>query len=416
MESELDSSHSAALDDPQRLTVALEESGWKFAGGRRGQYARLQEPGGQSLRHAQSLIIPLDTQAVEYREDMLAVLSFLSTGPWMDLWTRQIAPKLTLGAMDIIKLRKEVGAPSGLIPWRVGEDFILSARNILVAGAKAYMSKERQYRNRHGQFANRYLDSVMMGQTEPGSYILSAYTPTAHEVPLRSEVVSRETLGLPNVEFVYTRDVTNSILDSIEAVAEGLEHYRHRASDAGFIDGVQRGVSYELTKSLAEMVTGAEESDISFELSRSTESGSSDIVRSEFLFRPSDSEVLYRVAKRFLDEESKRGKSSVIGTVHLLSRKESEAPGTVGIDVWSGAGIKKVRVKIGTLEEYHEAVVAHDSEIPVEVIGHLEREGNIWRMLDAALRLYEGPVGRPQTRSPEDGRAASEGDRDPKLF
>ncbi|MBF6322348.1 hypothetical protein [Nocardia cyriacigeorgica] len=402
MESDLDSSQLAAFEDPQRLTIALEEHGWKFAGGRRGEYATLQEPGDLSSRHARSLVIPLDKESPEYREDMLSILSFLSGGNWIDLWTRKIAPKLTLGAMDIIKLRKEVGAPAGLIPWRVGEDFVLSARNIIVAGAKSYMSKERQYRNRHGQFANRYLESVMMGQTEPGSYILSAYTPTSHQVPLRSEAVSRDTLGLPNIDFVYTSEVTNSIVSSIEAVTEALEHYRRRGSDSGFSEGVSRGISYELTRSLAEVVAGAEESDISFELSRSPERPSTEAVHAEFLFRPSDAEVLNRVAERFLKEESQRGKTSVIGTVHLLSRKERDSPGTVGIEVWSGADVKRVRVTIETIPEYHEAVIAHDSNEPVEVVGYLERDGNIWRLNDASLARYKGFV----SRGPDDSEGS----------
>lgn len=387
MESSLDLPERSALEDPQRLTVALEQSGWQYAGGRRGEYARLREPGEGNPRHTQSIIIPLDTEADEYREDMLAILQLLSSGTWMDAWIRQISPKLSLGTMDVIRLRKEVGTPSGLIPWRVGEDFVLNSRNILMAGAKTYMAKERQFRNRFGQFANRFLDTVMMGQTEPGSYILSAYTPTSEEVPLRS--VSAESIGIPNIDFVYTRDVMNAIVTSLDAVSEALEHYRRRSSMSGFSDGVRRGVSYELTKSLSLIAANADESDITFELSRSSDRGSPEVVRREFLFRPSDSGVLNRASVRLLEEDSMRTKATIIGKVHLLSRRESEEPGTVGIEVWSGADINKVRVKVDSNQEYHDAIVAHDNETPVIVTGNLEREGNLWRMYNAALNPYQ---------------------------
>lgn len=323
MEYDLDLPERTALQDPRRLTVALEQSGWHYAGGRRGEYTRLREPGNGSSRNSQSIVVPLDTQAVEFREDMIAVLRLLSQGSWVDSWIRQISPKLSLGKMDIIRLRKETGAPSGLIPWKVGEDFVVSARSILISGAKSYMEKQRQFRNRYGQFANRFLETIMMGQTEPGSYILSAYAPTAEEVPLHS--TSADTLGLQNVDFAYTRDVTNAIIQSLDAVAEALEHYHRRSSLAAFSDGVRRGISYELTKSLSLAIADADESDITFELSRGDDLGHTEQpLRHEFLYRPSDAGVLNRAATRLLEEDTASTKVTVTGKVHLLSRQDAE--------------------------------------------------------------------------------------------
>ncbi|MGY1867309.1 hypothetical protein ACW9HK_19645 [Nocardia gipuzkoensis] len=388
MESELAPSERTALNDPQRLTLALEQIGWQYAGGRTGEYARLREPGEDSGRNSQMVIIPLDTEASEYQDDMRAVLEFLTSGPWIDSWTRKISPQLTLGTMDVMRLRKETGTPSGLIPWRVGEEFVVAARSVLVAGAKTYMGPARQYRNRYGRFANRFLDTVMMGQTEPGSYVLSAYAPTSAEVPLHSEP-TEEGRGLPNIDFAYSRDVTNAIVSSLEAVTDALEHYRRRASMSGFYESVERGVSYELTKSLSTVVAGSNESDISFELTRETNGVRAEVTRKEFLFQPADAGVLHQASTWLLTDRPAR-KTTIIGTVHLLSRREAEEPGTVGIDVVRGAEARKVRVTITDVAEYHYAVLAHEDETFVIVTGNLEREGNLWRMYNANLNPYRG--------------------------
>ncbi|WP_157228631.1 hypothetical protein [Nocardia brevicatena] len=383
MDSDLQADEAAALRNPQRLTVALEEIGWQYAGGRRGEYARLREPG-EASRHSQMVIVPLDTSSPSYVEDMLGVVRFLSQGHWLQAWRRGVSPRLSMGEMDVLKLRKETGAPPGLIPWREGEEFVMSARNILLSGAKTFREKRRHYRNLYGQFANRFLDAVMMGQTEPGSYVISAYTPISEAIPLQA--LKADTIGFPNVDFVYTRDITESVISSIEAVSDALSHFRSHANLDGFIEGVSGGISYELTKALSIVTASATEANIKFELART----GIDVTRveKEYVFEAEDSTILSRVSARFLEDESERAPETIVGKVRLLSRAESDQPGTVGIDIFHGHEANKVRVTIDQVDQYHAALVAHEDGTFVEVTGNMEREGNLWRMYNAELRPY----------------------------
>jgi len=233
--------------DPTRLTLLLEDAGWRLVGGRPGIYNRFAAPGQASGRHG-SLVVPLDPSAPEFEELMLAALSELAAPAYRDIWQRVIAPRLATEAADRLRFAKESPAPSGLIAWREGEELIESARSTLVAGAKSYMGPERHHGNRHGKFARRYLDTVLMGQTAAGSYVVTAFAPANVAVPLKGGQF--EGFGLEGMDIARARQVTLAVVRAVEAVTEALHHYRATGSFSGFDEGVELGVSYEMAAAL----------------------------------------------------------------------------------------------------------------------------------------------------------------------
>lgn len=222
---------SARTVNAQRLTVLLKEAGWRLVGGRRGIYNRLAPPGSEPDLSG-SLVVPLDSSAPEYYELMHAALSLLSSPQYYDLWQRDISPRLSAESTDEFRFRKDSAAPSGLISWKQGEGLIESARATLVAGAKSFMEPGRRYyNNRHGQFANRYLDTVLMGQTAAGSYVITAYAPANISVPLKGS--QSQVLGLEGVDLTPARQVSTAIIKAVEATVEALEHHRATGSLSG---------------------------------------------------------------------------------------------------------------------------------------------------------------------------------------
>src|SRR6185437_7295056 len=83
--------------DPAKLTELLEDVGWKISGGREGSYSRLAPPI-EAVFVPQSLLIPLDRTAPEFKEIMKAALLQLSQD--RDLWARTIYPRLAVGVSD----------------------------------------------------------------------------------------------------------------------------------------------------------------------------------------------------------------------------------------------------------------------------------------------------------------------------
>ncbi|MEU9159059.1 hypothetical protein AB0D29_02055 [Streptomyces sp. NPDC048424] len=372
--------------DPGKLGALLEEAGWQRIGGRRGIYSRYSPPNLTDSWLNSSLMLPLDEGAPEFRDAMQSALLQLSQD--RDFWIRFIYPRLIVEASDEFRFRKESSAPSGFISWKSGERLVESARRTLVAGAKSYMGPGRHYVNKHGRFAHRYLDQVLMGQSAPGSYIITAYAPPNAGVPL-SASVDAPPFALPELGLASVRDVSQAVVRAVQATVEALDHYRSNGSLAGFEAGVLQGVSYEMTNAIIGIAENSDGADISVDWDPVMPIPSG--LDSRFEFLGSDVEPLNRAAVKLATDESSH-LSRLIGRVHLLAKKQAGSPGVFGIESLTSGRARKVRVRLADEEEYHEAVRAHEEDLALEVSGRLEKEGNLSWLYDATVIRTLGPL------------------------
>jgi hypothetical protein len=372
--------------DPNRLRVVLKDLGWQNVGGREGVYARYAPPRqGGSSQGTPSVLIPLDQRATDYRLLMHSALRQLAHR--RDFWLRSLYPRLALSSSDEFRFRKESNAPSGLISWRSGERLIESARRTLLAGAKYYLGPERHFVNRHGRFASRYLDHVMMGQTAPGSYIVTALAPPDDQVSLKPSTDSLPSAWDPGS--IRLRTVNEAVAHAVGATVEALDHYRSSGSLSGFESGVVDGVSYEMTHAILGIATNADEADITIEWDKASTTPTG--VESHFEFRASDVPTLAQAAIRLAEDQSS-SQVSIIGRVHLLAKKQAGSAGVFGVDSLQSAGPRKVRVRLADDEDYHEAIRAHEEDLAIQVSGRLEKEGNLSWLYDATVIRTLGPL------------------------
>ncbi|MGW4300785.1 hypothetical protein ACWEHT_13520 [Streptomyces sp. NPDC004646] len=372
--------------DPKKLENVLKDLGWHKVGGRVGIYARYAPPSdGESPMEAPSVVIPTNEAASDYR--LLMHSALLQLSQQRDFWTRSLYPRIALSSSDEFRFRKESSAPSGLISWRSGERLIESARRTLLAGAKYYLGPERHFVNRHGKFASRYLDHVMMGQTAPGSYIVTALAPPDDQLPLKQSSNTLPSAWDPGA--IRLRTVNEAVAQAVGATMEALHHYRSSGSLAGFEIGVVDGVSYEMTNAILGIAANADEADITIEWDKS--SGSPTGVENHFEFNSSDVPTLTQAAIK-LSEDQFTAQISVIGRVHLLAKKQVGSPGVFGVDSLQSNGPRKVRVRLADDEDYHEAIRAHEEDLAIQVSGRLEKEGNLSWLYDATVIRTLGPL------------------------
>jgi hypothetical protein len=374
------------LIDPERLKLVLQESGWKIAGQRANIYVRLLPP----EEEKQTVLVPLDRQAPEYIEAMRAALAHIAHFVTRDSWMSNVSARLITEPADSFRFRAESAAPSGLISWNHGERLITSSRRILAAGAKTNIEHLKYFGNRYGRFANRYLDSVLMGQTAPGSYIVTAFTPVNGSIQVSSAREDSESMFPVATESVSTRSIGISMMTAAMATKEAVDHYRSRASLAGFEDLVSLGISYEMTTALSDLVRESDGADITVEWDPVLEAPGK-VLPDQIEFLPSDAEVLTKASVQLAASAQPATEITVMGRVHLLTQREAGGPGVIGIENLSTSKPKRLRVHLND-EDYHAALRAHDRNDAIVVQGQVEREGNLHWIYNGRLITVLGPV------------------------
>ena len=372
-----DLSSMAESTQPHRLLTLMRGTGWHDVGHRPNSYTRLQRTS-EASHQGTSVIVPLDRDANDFSILMTAALETIRR-MWPTTWQRSIEPFLGLEAADVFNFRKETTAPRGLIAWNEGRDLIESARMTLVAGAKFYLEPSRHFSNRFGQFANRYVDQILMGQSGTGSYIVTAVAPAEAQVPIGKSVESMK--GKRGIHAARAREVTASVIRALEATTDAIDHYKSSGSMTGFMDQVESGISYELVVALRDIARGADQSDITVRLAPLDQTLLDDEPSTyDFGLSGGDTGVLERASVQ-LSAETETERVIVEGRVHLLTKKEAAGPGVVGVD----DGAQRYRVRLGSDEEYHEAVMAHDEDRTITVEGELSREGTLKWLYGARL-------------------------------
>src|SRR5262249_17977367 len=128
------------------------------------------------------------------------------------------------------------------------------------AGAKFYRAPLAYYGTKYWPFARRYIDSVLMGQTQPGSFVVTAFVPVNESVPLSA---SQEP-GFSDLEGVTCRDITFATVQALSATRQALEESRGSGTIVAFTDrGVESGISYELVNVVKDIASGTSHAEVS---------------------------------------------------------------------------------------------------------------------------------------------------------
>lgn len=391
----------SVLPSPERLMSLLVDSGWQVVGGRGNLYCRLQPPGGELDARQRSLLVPLLTEAPDFSELMIEALDTLRGLP-SESEVATILSRLTARPTDQFAFSKETTAPTGWIQWGEGESLVTSARGLLVAGAKTSRERLTYFGNRYGQFARRFLDDVLMGQTGVGSYVVRAYVPVDGEVLTRGGRDAKEGAHFVGQDVVASREISRTVVVTLTSAVEAIDHYKSSKSLSAFHEP-QFGLSYESVTAIKKIAQDSDHARIAVTWAPAEPASSSRAAEQEFTFTPAAVPILERAAIELArPEPSRRVKAT--GKVHLLSRSESEGPGVIGMTTLSGEPAKKLRVRLES-DDYHRALSAHDDGSVVHVEGDLEKEGTMaW--------LYRAHVAGIERAQPDHTSDAS----DQRLF
>lgn len=367
---------SSVHSELEMLTALLRHFEWAP----RSRTSNLYEVWGSGGDEEEEVLVPLDPQRGDF--DMLLQRARRSVISQYGVAARRLWETLemqTRAFLDVTQWKKQTALEAGIIGWEQGEAQYAAARAQLIASAKSSREPRRYHGNASSYIAKRFLENSFMGQTDIGSFIITAYTPSSQRFYLSRSAEERHAAEPPmwETESISGRDILGTFEHALKAVREGLNDYKKRPQAELFLDMVADGVSYEFTRALSEMIAGG---DAAVEIRRQG-LGEEQSSSGEVAFDAAEAPVLDKVANLFV-AESEPQNVTLVGEVTLLSRSSDEPHRVIRLNIASGADIRKTRVRLSD-EQYRLAMEAHREEAALRVTGRLEKEGNQYWLYNA---------------------------------
>lgn len=354
------------------LAAALQRFGWEREGGDPGRYESWVS---RRDRRLPEILVPLDASKGDFGHLLRQARNALvhTVGTEAEAFLEALHRRFS-AALDATRFRKETALASGMIAWDQGQELFDAARASLVAAAKASRAKRRYHGNSGSFIARNFIESSLMGQTEVGSFIVTAYTPAAE----RFFLTKADEVGPTRLDDIVTlsgRQILQTLETALLTTRSALEEYRRAPRVELFGEAVQDGVSYELVMALTQLAAGADESGVTLEYAPPLLEATSRSVDVSFV--ASDTSILSRAAN-FLARERTTEEVTLTGRVTLLDRPSPDEVGVIRLDVLEGTEARKVRVRLEA-DAYNFALEAHRENTVLTVRGRLEREGqNYW--------------------------------------
>lgn len=257
----------------------------------------------------------------------------------------------------------------GTIPINDGVLLITKARELLSAAARSLYAKRRQFTRGAPNEAKEYLQTLLLGQTEVGSYVVNLIAPV-QDVVVEPEMVNAIPLGLA---------ITSNLVSSLRALEKATATYEEKGDLRAFDEAVLAGASSNMCDAL--LGFSGEKRNRTFEITvTAAPSRLFETTPVRFVFDGSHVEML-EVATGYYKGDYILSERRLTGYITKLSRPKDETFGTITIDSILGDVERKVQVELDS-DDYHQAVIAHDNSKMVRVEGDVHIKSKSAQLLN----------------------------------
>lgn len=323
------------------------------------------------VRHVQDksfeVLIPLNRSYRDYSVRMAEVLRTLEK---VENQTQfEVLSDIQTIRSDVIKIGVEGdNFQQGSMPLKEGVKFIQQAYDLLLAAACSTVIPREVIPARKPVQASNYMETVKLGQSEVGSYIITLHSPIPSLDP-------GETLS------PFERDVTRTLFRSISHTIDVATVARQYGNIHSIKEAVPIGVSANLCEALVRLQKETGASLTKFNINWSPEYGIEDDL-TEQLTIPAELTPFIQEAAEYLYElaSSEKHEYRLVGRVEALEG-DMNSGGMVKIKGAIRVGTRLVRI-ILTREDYKQAYVAHGQKSTVSVYGTLTKVGRFYYLED----------------------------------
>lgn len=308
------------------------------------------------------VLLPLDETFRDYSMrigDLLGTLEQVEERSQLEVLT-----DITTSFADLVRIRAMgSGGQEGSIRFDAGLALMHNAREMMLAAACAAIDPRPHYPSRKPDQAMKYLESLELGQTERGSYVINILSPVPPE--LHASLV-------PEDDEPFERRVTRTLIEAARAARDAAEESVTTGEMEPFQRAVARGISANFCDALSGLhhASGGErlELTVSWATARRPKSAPAAVSIAR------DTAQVLREASRIFKETQPEEAFELEGYVIALKRDEGREVGTVTVSGLVDGVLRKVRIELGEIA-YQYAIDAHRDECTVRCEGRLVREG-----------------------------------------
>ncbi|VWB57475.1 hypothetical protein BLA6860_02657 [Burkholderia lata] len=257
----------------------------------------------------------------------------------------------------------------GTIPINDGVLLIAKAKDLLSAAARSLYAKRKQFTRGAPKEAKEYLETLLLGQTEIGSYVVNVIAP-----------VQMVADGSNNVTTIpLAQAITSNLVAGLSALEKATATYEEKGDLGAFDEAVLAGASSNMCDAL--LGFSGEKHNRNFEITvTAAPSPLFETEPAKFMFDGRYVEALEK-ATGYYKGDYILPERRLTGYITKLSRPKDETSGTITIDSTVGDVERKVQVELMG-DDYHQAVVAHDNSKMVRVEGDVHIKSKSAQLLN----------------------------------
>ena len=303
------------------------------------------------------VILPLSTGAKDFRDRMIDAVTAIASfegRPLVDV------VKDTLGHhADLIRVRVIADdVDEGTIPINDGVLLNERARDLLVAAANGTLQKRKHFSGPQAKEAKEYIDSLRLGQTEIGSYVVNVIA------PMKMIHVDQDALD----PVPLAKIITATLASSLQALSSAARAFTNTADLSVFDEAVLQGASANMCDALVGL--GGTDKKRSFEISIApSRSGTFKSERQTFEFGIEEVSGIAAAASYYKENYVLENRT-ITGFIKRLDRPHGEQNGTVSITALLADVDKNISVELGA-EDYDRAITAHKANDAVQCSGDI---------------------------------------------
>ncbi|NKL44813.1 hypothetical protein GFL57_28220 [Rhizobium leguminosarum bv. viciae] len=308
----------------------------------------------------QEVILPTASDARDFVRRMAELVEDLSG--FESRSASEVLTDLAMAPFDVVKVRSPESDAYGSIRFSAGVALHDESRNIMLSSANSAASPipRRSWRGRHFDETADYIESVRLGQTQRGSFILTVLSPW--------DFVPGVQHSLELSDMTFGRRVTRALASALKATDRAL---RQSVVDGEqpLVDSYQSGVTSNFCAALARLAMVGDGIDIS--LGWSPSKPDEKVVK--LSLRREDAAVLDKASKALANQEAEPD-FRIEGVVTGITEPSHRFDGDAVVETVLAGTVRKVRMKFGSVDRTLIYEAAQHKRW-ITVTGDLQRQG-----------------------------------------